>query len=282
MPAKSRSDNFLKEPNVSGQFYSDNPNELSEQIDGFISEANVSSYKNPIQILIAPHAGYIYSGPVAGYSFKSVRGLSYKTVVILAPSHFYGFDGISVWPKGAFKTPLGNADVDEEMASKLIGSHPKVSYDPKAFDREHSLEVEIPFLQKTFKDFKIVPVIIGQAALQTLEQFSTKLAEVIGERKDVLIVVSTDLSHYHNYDAARQMDEVTLQTVKDLEINKLWQGNFSGAMEMCGFMPVTTALLYAKHKGLTHADILHYANSGDVTGEKNRVVGYGAMAIYAE
>jgi AmmeMemoRadiSam system protein B len=280
MPTKSHSDDFLKEPNVSGQFYPKDPKELSTEIDGYISAAQVPPYKNHIPIIISPHAGYHYSGPVAAYSYKSVSQLSYKTIIILAPSHFYGFDGVSIWPQGAFKTPLGEVPVDTEMTSKLIGANQKFSYDPKAFAREHALEVEIPFLQRTFKDFKIVPIIIGQAALETLDQLAVKLNELIGDRKDVLIVVSTDLSHYHPYQEAEKMDALTLQTVKDFKVDQLWQGNFSGTLEMCGFMPVTAALLYAKHKGLHHADLIHYANSGDVTGEKNSVVGYGAMAIY--
>ncbi len=282
MTAKLHSDEFVKEPNVSGQFYPADPKELSKEIEDYTKMAQVKPFDHFVNIIIAPHAGYLYSGPVAAYSFKSVSLNQYKTIVILAPSHFYGFAGISIWPQGAFKTPLGNVAVDEEFTKKLIGADEKFLYDPQAFVKEHSLEVEIPFLQKTFKDFKIVPVILGQPPLETLDKFALKLNEVIGDRRDVLIVASTDLSHYHPDQVARTMDNKAIDAIKKLNAYELLQGDADGSLELCGIIPVTTAILYAKHKGLNAVDLLDYGNSGDATGDKTSVVGYSALAIYAK
>jgi AmmeMemoRadiSam system protein B/AmmeMemoRadiSam system protein A len=272
-------DQNIKTPNVSGQFYTANPKRLSEEIDGFMQKAPVHPREKHIDIVVAPHAGYMYSGGVAAYGFKAASHNPYKTVIILAPSHYVGFDGISIWDEGAFQTPLGTVEVDAPMARQLIAGDEKFYYAPQAFAREHSLEVEIPFLQKTFQNFRIVPVIMGQPGYPLLEKFAAVLHETIGSRKDVLIVVSTDLSHYHDDAMARQMDQRTLGAIQGLKTEEIWNARRSGMMEMCGVVPVTAALLYAKEKGLSHVEVLRYANSGDVTGDKDRVVGYASIII---
>lgn len=270
----------IKEPNVSGQFYTADPTDLSSQIEEFISAAEVSPYDKHIDMIIAPHAGYMYSGGVAAYGFKAVSQNSYKTIVVLAPSHYVSFDGIAIWEKGGFKTPLGVVDVDEPFTAKLMASHEKFYFAPQAFEEEHSLEVEIPFLQKVFQDFKIVPVIMGQPTFEILEEFAKSLQKAIGDRKDVLIVVSTDLSHYHDDKKARQMDQGAIAAIKAMNIEKIWEEGHRKTIEMCGLVPVTAALLYAREKGLKHVDVLQYANSGDVTGDRDRVVGYTSIVIY--
>jgi len=171
-------------------------------------------------------------------------------------------------------------EVDSELAGKLTASSDKVYFRQDAFAQEHSLEVEIPFLQKIFKDFKIVPVVMGQPSLETLQEFARTLNQLIGTRDDVLIVVSTDLSHYHDDAFARVMDSRTIKAVEELDVIGLIQGHQKKTMEMCGFIPVVTALLYAKESGLEQVDVLGYANSGDASGDRDRVVGYTAIAIY--
>lgn len=273
-------DSKIKSPNVSGMFYDAAPKQLSAQIDRFMTQAKVEPQERPQAIVIAPHAGYVYSGAVAAYGFKSVSHHKYTTIVILAPSHYFGFDGIAVWQEGGFQTPLGIVEVDQVFAKKLISANEKFYFEPRAFEQEHSLEVEIPFLQKTFQDFKIVAVIMGQPAFSTLKDFARSLNEMIGDRNDVLVVVSTDLSHYHDDATARKMDQKTIETIKALRAEELWRGcRLREEMEMCGFVPVTAALLYAKEKGLDHVEVLHYANSGDVSGDKDRVVGYTSIVI---
>ncbi len=282
MPSPSFSEYKVKEPNVAGQFYPANKKELSAQLDDFFSQVQTTLSGKHINIIIVPHAGYIYSGGVAAYGYKAVSGASYKTIVILAPSHYYPFDGISVWTEGAFRTPLGDVSVDNGFAQELSSANAKFQFEPSVFEKEHSVEVEIPFLQKTFKDFKIVPVIMGQPSTQLLQEFATTLDKIVGTRDDVLIVVSSDMSHYHQDAAARAMDSHTLEAIKAMDVQQFYRECYKRSMEMCGFIPVTAALLYAKERGLDKVEVLKYANSGDVTGDKSSVVGYSATVIYSD
>ncbi len=271
----------IKSPNVSGQFYQANPKELSEDIEGYLKSASLTELRENIEILIAPHAGYVYSGPVAGYSFKAVSQKKIKTVIILAPSHFYNFDGASVWSQGGFQTPLGIVPVDEEFAKQLTAVDPKFSFNAQAYQKEHSLEVEIPFLQKIFSDFKIVPVILGQMSFESCQKLAKALDALIGERTDIVVVVSSDMSHYHDGKTARAMDLSTLEIIKSLDAQNLYKQCRLGIHEMCGFVPVTTALLLAQTRRLK-PQVLKYAHSGDVTGDNARVVGYGAVVFYKD
>lgn len=278
MTTNTKADN-IKEPNVSGQFYDADPKALGHDVETFLQQAQVTPPQQDIPMVIAPHAGYVYSGGVAGYSYKAVSKKNPKTIIILAPSHFYGFDGASVWAKGGLKTPLGVTPVDEEFSQALISSDPKFVNDPKAYDKEHSLEVEIPFLQKTFKDFKIVPVILGQMSFPLCQKLAESLNTLIGDRKDVLVVVSSDMSHYHDGATARAMDLGTLEIIKKGDAQDLYKQCALRTKEMCGFIPVTAALLLAKLRGWD-AEVIKYAHSGDVTGDNARVVGYGAAIFY--
>lgn len=275
------SDQSIKEPNVSGQFYPADPAELAQEVQGHIEAASNPVSDKRIEVIIAPHAGYYYSGAIAGHSFKAVQNAPYATVVILAPSHFHPFDGVSIWKEGGLRTPLGTVPVDADFAKELIRKNEKFYFDPQAYNREHSLEVELPFLQRSLKNFKVVPIIMGQASYETCQALAQALKDVIADRQDVLIVVSTDLSHYHDDATARAMDHATLTAVKELNAGKIWQLCTLGRLEMCGFIPVTTALIYAQLKGLPEAQIIRYANSGDVTNDRDRVVGYSSVVIHA-
>jgi len=269
----------IKKPNVSGQFYSSDPIQLAADISKYFSDATVNPVTNHIDIIIAPHAGYMYSGGVAAYSFKAVSQKQYKTIVILAPSHFYGFPGVSIWKEGGFETPLGIAEVDQDFAQSLIQADSLFAFDPNAFAKEHSLEVEIPFLQQTFQNFKIVPVIMGQTSFAVLEKFSRSLHKIIGAREDILVVVSTDLSHYHNDETARRMDGEAITAIEALQAEEIFEGCRNQTMEMCGCMPVTASILLARLRGLKKVDVLKYAHSGDVSGDKTSVVGYSAIVF---
>lgn len=278
----SYGDQMIKEPNVSGQFYSENPNQLSQQIDSFFASANIEASDRKVDIIISPHAGYIYSGGVAAYGFKAASQGNYKTIIVIAPSHFHGFEGVSVWPKGTFKTPLGAIEIDQEFSEKLTALSDSFSFEPQAFDREHSLEVELPFLQKIFKNFKLVPIVMGHPNLKVCQELASSLNEVVGDREDVLLVASTDMSHYHEGTVARSMDASTLNAIKELKAEQLFQQCLLRRMELCGVSPVTTSLLYAKHRSIEGVDVLKYADSGDVSGDKRKVVGYTSIIFYKQ
>ncbi len=273
-------DPAIKEPNVAGQFYPDDPRELSKDIDLFFAAADQKPLAN-VSVIIAPHAGYFFSGPVAAYSFRAVAERKFSTIVVIAPSHFFPFEGISVWDKGGFKTPLGTVPVDEEFTGALLKENGRFQVLPQVYEREHALEVELPFLQKTFKDFAIVPILMGQPDPDVCKALAQALDKLIGERKDVLIVVSTDMSHYHTDEVARSMDRGTLDAVEKIQLDSFWNGMATGKMEMCGFTGTMTALLFAHQRNLK-AQVLKYANSSDASGDKSRVVGYGSVVFLKE
>lgn len=273
------SDEYIKKPNVSGQFYSADPTELSNGIQQMISAADVTPYQSDVDIVIAPHAGYVYSGAVAAYSFKAVQDKSYSTIIVLAPSHFYGFPGISIWERGGFETPLGVVSVDEEFAQALIQTNPAIAFDPKAFAKEHSLEVELPFIQKTFPEARIVPVVMGQPNPALIREFAVTLNDQIGERDDILVVVSTDFSHYHDDAFARKMDARTIEAIQQLKAEEIYAECAKQTMELCGCVPVVTSLLLARVRGMNQVDLLKYAHSGEVSGDNDRVVGYGSLVF---
>jgi MEMO1 family protein len=271
--------NLVKRPNVAGQFYPANPKQLSAELDDVLAAAPVEPSDKAIEVLIAPHAGYPYSASVAAYAYKAASNVPVKTVVVLAPSHYYGFPGVSVWPSGSFQTPLGDVEVDESFATELLKKNKQFVFEPRIFEKEHSLEVQLPFLQKTFSGFKIVPIIMGQTSLNLTGDLAQALDEIIGTRKGVLIVASSDMSHFHEASFAQKMDGQTIETIKKLDADYFWKGTHSGELEMCGAVPVTTALLYAKRRGLA-VDFLHYAHSGNVTGDRKSVVGYSTFVFF--
>jgi AmmeMemoRadiSam system protein B/AmmeMemoRadiSam system protein A len=280
MAAPSRGDDMIKEPNVAGGFYSSDPKELSASIDNLERTTGQVPADRKVEVAIAPHAGYTFSGPVAAYTYKAIARNHYKTVVVIGPSHFYPFEGISVWPQGGFKTPLGVLPVDDVFAGELLKQNPKFKFLPQVFEREHSVEVELPFLQKTFDHVRIVPILMGDPDPQVCRDLAAALDKIIGHRDDVLILVSSDMSHYFPYDVANAMDARALQAILDVDPKKFFEGNLSRKMEMCGFVPVTTALIYAKLRGIKHVEILMHANSGDTAGDKTRVVGYSSVIFY--
>lgn len=266
----------VKPPNVAGGFYPEDPKELSDEIDGHLAAAASAAAEGHVGVAVSPHAGYRFSGAVAAHVFKALRQKTYSTVVVLAPSHFNSFQGAAIWPAGGFQTPLGTISVDEEFAGRLLKASSVVQEMPKVFDGEHALEVELPFVQKTWGSAKIVPLLLGQPDFKMCEQLAVALRTVIGGRTDVLVLISSDMSHYHTYEQANQQDAGTLKAIVQLDLEGFWNGHVQRTMEMCGFVPVTVGLMLAKLQGLL-PQVLAYANSGDTAGDKSRVVGYGAV-----
>lgn len=270
---------IIREPQVAGGFYTSDPAVLQLQISSFLEKVPKKDVKG-LLVLIVPHAGYVYSGQVAAYSYKQLVGEEYDTVVVIGPSHYKGFDGISVFNGDYYKTPLGKVEVDRELANLLIDASEKINYFPEAEEREHSVEVQVPFLQSVLEDFKIVPILMGAQTPENAEILAGALSKYADEK--TLIVASSDLSHYHNYDKAVFMDALALSYVENLDGVGLYQAIAGGRCEMCGYGPVMVAMLVAEKLGKTEIQILNYANSGDVTGDKSRVVGYSAAVMYGD
>ena len=269
----------VREPAVSGQFYPASPGRLREMLARFLDP--LPSRKDPGRLiaLICPHAGYIYSGEVAARSYKLLDGSRIDTVILIGPSHRFPLRGASVWPSGIYKTPLGDVEINRQMATQITESSEDITFEPQAHLQEHSLEVQIPFLQMVLKTFRIVPVLVGRLSPQTLESMSRKLASLLEDSRTIL-VASTDLSHYHPYEEAVAMDKRTLEAIRAGHGEQLMTLVKNGDAELCGLMPVLLLLRTMQSFNQTvRIDLLKYANSGDTSGMKDRVVGYAALSF---
>ena len=270
----------VKEPDLAGTWYPDSGPVLKKMLQGYLDEARPEKIDGHLFAIISPHAGYQYSGPVAAYGFKEAEGRNIKTVIIIGFSHRKQFSGISVYTIGSFRTPLGDAAVDTELAGEIISRNSKLLFYPLLFDGENSVEMQIPFVQVVFPEAKIVPIAFGTQDYQDAEILADVLAGVLKGRDDVLIVASTDMSHYHSYYEANSMDARAIGLIEKMNIKDLFLETDMRICELCGIMPVTATLLAAEKLGFKNVKVLKYANSGDTTGTKDQVVGYLSAAVY--
>ena len=282
--ASGSSQGKVHQPGVAGAFYPANPDELKNMVDGFLAKAQVPPTSDPLIALISPHAGYPYSGGVAAFSYAALKGRKFQRVVIITPSHYDAFPYSSVYDGDAYVTPLGKIPVDKAFAGKLATQNNLIRLSGRGHERageqsEHSLEVQLPFLQRTLGDFQLVPIIMGDQSYEASRALGVALAKLIGE-SDTLIVASSDLSHYHPYDEASTIDHNTLHAIEAWDYYDLSRNLQSRVWEACGGGPIVAAMMAAERLGANRAELLKYANSGDVTGDRSRVVGYSAWALY--
>jgi hypothetical protein len=282
-PAESE---HIRQAAVAGAFYPADPKELAAMVDGFIAHASVPAHEGEVVALVAPHAGYPFSGGVAGYSYAMIKGRPTHRVVVIAPSHFEGFSFTSVYDGYAYVTPLGKVPVDKEFARKLVSLNPEIrlsssGHVPTAAGPEHALEDQLPFLQRVLGDFQLVPIIMGEQSYAASRALGVALAELI-RGTDTLIVASSDLSHYHPYAEAVTIDGKTLNAIGEWDYLTLSDNFANRTWEACGGAPIVAAMIAAERLGATRAQVIKYANSGDVTGDRSRVVGYSAVAFLKE
>jgi AmmeMemoRadiSam system protein B/AmmeMemoRadiSam system protein A len=273
-----------RQPGVAGAFYPANPEELKNMVDGFLAKAQAPATTDTLIALIAPHAGYPYSGGVAAFSYAALKGHKFQRVVIIAPSHYDSFPFSSVYDGDAYVTPLGRIPVDKVFAAKLSAQGNAIRLSSRGHERsgeqsEHSLEVQLPFLQRTLGEFQLVPIIMGDQSYEASRALGVALAKLIAN-SDTLIVASSDLSHYHPYDEASRIDHNTLHAIEAWDYYDLSRNLQSRVWEACGGGPIVAAMMAADRLGANRAELLKYANSGDVTGDRSRVVGYSAFALY--
>jgi len=252
---------------VSGLFYPADAGELHQQISDFLDTAAITEHA-PLAVIV-PHAGYIYSGPIAASAYINLRPLRNKIhrVVLLGPSHRVGFRGLATSSATLFTTPLGNIKLDVATTQQL-NQLPQVQTIDAAHAQEHSLEVQLPFLQEVLGEFELIPIVVGDAT-------STEVAEVIDkvwQDDATLIVISSDLSHYHDYQSAQKMDRHTCTAIESLSPDDI------GVDDACGRNPVKGLLTVARQRGL-HVHTLDLRNSGDTAGDRKQVVGYGAWSV---
>ena len=256
-----------RQPAVAGMFYPAERRSLHDMVRSLLDAARPS--QNTPKALIAPHAGYVYSGPIAASAYASLANVRDKItrVVLLGPAHRVGFPGLAVSSATAFVTPLGEIPIDAE-AQKTLLALPFVRELDEAHAFEHSLEVQLPFLQESLNAFSLVPVVVGSATPEEVRE----VLDLLWGGDETLIVVSSDLSHYHDYDTARSMDAATSEAIEALCPQDI---DYESA---CGRLPVTGLLLAARERGLT-ARTVDLRNSGDTAGSKDQVVGYGAYIL---
>ena len=268
----------VRRPAVAGSFYPADPQTLSRQVQDFLSRAPKEKIAGEIIGLVSPHAGYMYSGQVAAYAFKLVEGMKFDAVVVVAPSHRTYFQGASVYDRGGYETPLGLLPVEKGICQKLKEGSDLIQFVPKAHAQEHSLEVQLPFLQAALGQFHLVPIVIGDQSHRTCQVVGQTIAKAtLGKR--VLLVASTDLSHFHPYDEAVKMDNIILEDLRNFDPQKLAGDLSSGKGEACGGGPVMAVMIAAKERGANRVQVLKCLNSGDVTGDRSSVVGYAAAVI---
>jgi len=228
--------------------------------------------------LVSPHAGLMYSGPVAAHAYRLLRGRTFDLVVLVGPSHFVGFDGVAVVADGGFETPLGAAAIDAEVARALVDATPVVSDDAGPHAREHSLEMQLPFVQHLAPDARIVPLLMGYQTDATARALGAALAAVLKGRR-ALVIASTDLSHYHDAGTATKMDRVVIDCVERFDADALQAALTARPDHACGGGPTVAVMRAARLLGARDAVVLDYADSGDVSGDKSAVVGYLAAAL---
>jgi hypothetical protein len=282
MEGKTMSMEQIRESVIAGSWYPGNASRLKQEIHDYLSQASVADFKGQLIALISPHAGYRYSGQVAAYGYKILEKQKFATVVLIAPSHRAYFRGVSVYDRGGYRTPLGVVPLNQELISELKEREGRIEYVPEAHNQEHSLEIQLPFLQVLLPDFKLVPLIMGNQDFVTCQWLAEALGDCIGKNRSVLVVASSDLSHFHPYQQAKKLDQVVLDEVSEFDPRGLSDSLAKGKCEACGGGPMVTAMLIARRLGANKSQVLHYANSGDVTGDHSGVVGYMAAALWDE
>lgn len=266
---------------VSGSWYPASSIALAAAIDGYVAAAapEVAGLRELSRLvaLIAPHAGLRYSGPVAAHAYRQLQQHPIDVAVLVGPSHFVGFDGVSLY-RGGFDSPLGVAELDEACAATIAAATPIVREHPSAHTREHSLEMQLPFLKRLAPEAKIVPLLMGFQDAQTAQALGDALGTALRGRR-ALLVASTDLSHYHDAATAARLDSVVIDLVSRFDPEGLQRALEARPEHACGGGPAVAVMRAARHLGARDSVILKYADSGDVSGDKSAVVGYLAAAL---
>lgn len=268
----------VREPVFAGSWYPADSSDLSEMVDRYLQKVEKRDLKGDLVGLWVPHAGYTFSGGVAAHAFKQLEDKKYETVIVMGPSHRFPLPGISIYDRGFYKTPLGPVPIDTVVAAQLKAGSDRIDYVAQAHANEHCIEIELPFLQKTLGSFKLVPVLVGNPSMREVKDLTDALIEVLGA-KGRLLVLSADLSHYHPYKEARKLDKACLESVQSLDAAELVQKINTGQTEVDAPGAAMAMIMALRALGAEKATLLKYANSGDVMGDKSRVVGYAALAV---
>lgn len=267
-----------RRPAVAGMFYPGEKNKLQLDLAKMFDEATTERMNKKIFGIVAPHAGYMYSGYVAAEAYQQLKGSVYDTVVVLSPSHRDYFHGVSVYT-GDYVTPLYTIPVDQSVCEKLLAYAPLIKATELGHRDEHALEVQLPFLQSVLKDFKLVPLVMGTQDRETCFGLGDALGKVL-KGTNSLIIASSDLSHFYSDDAARRLDGIVVRDVEHFDENKLFEDIQQKKCEACGAGPIISAIIASKLMGASSAKVLSYHTSGEVSGDFDEVVGYLSGVFY--
>lgn len=271
-------------PVVAGQFYPSDPTRLREDISDYLSRVDIDRGGLDIVALVVPHAGYIYSGPVAAFAYRQVAGKDYDLVAVIAPSHRQGFGFSSVFGGRCYETPLGEVPVDREVAGELElagNGQLRVSSEGHTRGGEHSLEVQLPFLQMVIGSFRLVPVVMGSQGRESALALSDALVKVLRGRR-ALLVASTDLSHYHDQERAELLDRRIVERLNAFDPEGLLEDICSRRAEACGAAPAFAVMSAARALGATGGENLCYMTSAARSGDFSHVVGYAAGIFHRQ
>jgi AmmeMemoRadiSam system protein B len=267
---------MIRLPAVAGRFYPDDPGRLCAAVDSFL--AGGGEKKIRARACLVPHAGYVYSGHVAGEVYRHIEIPA--RVILLGPRHFPRGAPLAILSDGAWKTPLGMAPIDHLLAEKIVRAFPPLREDAVAHSTEHSLEVQLPFLQRLVSSFAFVPIVIGPAQWGHLEALGHALAGVIAaEREPVLLIASSDMNHYESDAITRVKDHKAIDQILALEPRKLFDTVRDEKISMCGYAAAVAALIAAHELGASNGELICYATSGEVNGDMREVVGYAGIVI---
>jgi AmmeMemoRadiSam system protein B len=272
----------IRPSQLAGSWYPANPKELADSVDSHIAAAQVSETSGEIAALISPHAGHIYSGPVAGYAFKTLQNKSTDLVVILSPFHQIHSGAILSTGHDAYQTPLGTIPVDQEdltWVDEALRDRTGTGLTKVRNDSEHAIEILLPFLQRVLPDgFSLLPLMIRDQEQSLMKALGSVLAELV-QTRGALLVASTDLSHFHPAEEAKSLDQTILDTIQALDPESLYRAQLEGTGAACGLGPLAAVIWATTEFGSVTPHILNYAHSGDITGDSSRVVGYASAVL---
>ena len=265
---------MLRQPAVAGYFYPADRKQLEEQLSSFLPERQ----RQHAVAVVVPHAGYMYSGHVAGAVYASVE--LPDTFILLCPNHTGAGSDFDLWPQGEWLTPLGSAQIDQGLSQQLLQLFPRARADGRAHMREHALEVQIPFLQFVKGQFRFVALCVHQLRFEFLEELGHALAEIVrGAGREILLIASSDMTHYESQESANRKDRLAIEQMEKLDARGLYDTIHRHEISMCGYLPATAVLLAANELGAARGTLVDYATSGDVTRDYSRVVGYAGIVI---
>jgi AmmeMemoRadiSam system protein B len=263
---------------VAGSWYPGSSTELASEVDRYLAGATPDLPHGAVRGLVSPHAGLMYSGPIAAWAYRAIQDDTFEVAVLVGPAHRLGFEGVASYPRGAWETPLGPATIAGDVAAAILAATPLVHESEGAHAREHSLEMQLPFLRRVLPDVPIVPLLMGLQTPETVKGLGDALGSVLAGRR-ALLVASSDLSHYLDSRAAARMDRQVLDLVSKYDDEGLVRLLKTRPDHACGGGPIAAVMRAARALGARAGRVLRYGDSGDVSGDKSGVVGYMAAAF---